>query len=98
MRSLIHSVIGTFVSPLGIVVLAALDSTLFFSVPFGIDAVVIVLAAELKKAAWVVPLLASAGSASGAALTFWMGGKLGEKSLDRFVAPRRLKRIQSMIR
>jgi membrane protein YqaA with SNARE-associated domain len=98
MRSLIRGIVGTFTSPLGIVVLAALDSTVFFSLPFGIDTAVIILAAQPGRPAWIVPLLATAGSVGGAALTFWMGAKIGEKSLDRFMSPRRLKNIQKRIR
>jgi membrane protein YqaA with SNARE-associated domain len=89
--------IGLFSSPLGVFALAALDSTLFFSLPFGIDAAVIILSARLGKLAWVVPLLAAGGSAAGAALTFWMGIKIGEKGLDRFVPAKRLARIRSRI-
>ena len=36
-------------SPVGVVVLAALDSTIFASLPFGIDAAVIILALVLKR-------------------------------------------------
>jgi hypothetical protein len=43
MRSLTHWVLTTFASPLGILILAALDSTLFFWLPFGIDAATVVL-------------------------------------------------------
>jgi membrane protein YqaA with SNARE-associated domain len=85
-------------SPIGVFVLAALDSTLFFSMPFGIDAAVVILAARLDRLAWIVPLIATAGSTAGAALTFWMGVKIGEKGLDRYVSPRRLKRIRERIR
>ena len=49
--------IGLFASPIGVVVLAALDSTPFFSFPFGIDAVVIILAARMGALAWIVPRL-----------------------------------------
>src|SRR5207237_176665 len=87
-----------FTSPIGIVVLAALDSTLFFSLPFGIDAAVVILAARLRTLAWIVPVLATAGSLVGAALTFWMGVKVGEKGLDRYVAAKRLKTIRKKIR
>src|SRR5207237_9628049 len=87
-----------FTSPIGIVVLAALDSTLFFSLPFGIDAAVVILAARLRTLAWIVPVLATAGSLVGAALTFWMGVKAGEKGLDRYVAAKRLKTIRKKIR
>ena len=67
--------LGLFASPVGVVVLAALDSTMFFSLPFGIDAAVIILAARLQTLWWVVPILATFGSVAGAALTFWMGVK-----------------------
>ena len=41
---------------------------------------------------WIVPLLATAGSVAGAALTFWMGVKIGEQGLERWVPRKRLKR------
>jgi membrane protein YqaA with SNARE-associated domain len=90
--------IGLFASPGGVVVLAALDSTVFFSLPFGIDTAVIILAARLRKLAWLVPLLAAGGSLAGAALTFWMGRKIGEKGLDRYVSQDRLERIHRRIK
>jgi len=58
-------IIAAFASPLGVVVLAALDSTLFFSLPFGIDAAVIMCAANAHDGfAWAVPFLATLGSAA----------------------------------
>jgi membrane protein YqaA with SNARE-associated domain len=99
MRAISKWAIAAFANPIGIVVLAALDSTLFFSLPFGIDAVVIILAARLREMWWIVPLLATLGSVAGAALTFWMGVKIGEKGLDRWVTDeRRLDRIRRQIR
>ncbi|HEV3139698.1 MAG TPA: VTT domain-containing protein [Vicinamibacterales bacterium] len=98
MRSFSTWIIGLFASTSGVVVLGALDSTLFFSLPFGIDAVVIILAAQMADLAWVVPLLATAGSLAGAWLTFWMGIKIGEKGLDRYIAENRLERIRARIR
>jgi hypothetical protein len=38
---------------------------------------------------WTVPLLATIGSVAGAWLTFWMGHKIGERGLERFVSPKR---------
>jgi membrane protein YqaA with SNARE-associated domain len=84
-RSLSRRLVALFASPLGVFVLAALDGTLFFSLPFGIDAVVIILSARLHGRAWLVPLLATAGSLTGAALTFWMGVKIGDAGLERYV-------------
>ena len=98
MRSFTHWILALFASPLGVFVLGALDSTLFFSLPFGIDAAVIILAARLRELWWTVPLLATSGSVVGAALTFWMGVKIGEAGLDRYVPPRRLNAIRKRIR
>jgi membrane protein YqaA with SNARE-associated domain len=98
MRLFSRWIIGLFASPLGVVVLAALDSTVFFSLPFGIDAVVVMMAAREGAFAWTIPLLATAGSIAGAALTFWMGATIGERGLERFVPPRRLKRVQRRVR
>jgi membrane protein YqaA with SNARE-associated domain len=97
MHSLTRWVLTTFTTPLGVFMLAALDSTVFFSVPFGIDAAVIILAARSEAAAWFVPLVATAGSMAGAAATFWMGVQIGDKGLERFVSERRLKLIRSRI-
>jgi membrane protein YqaA with SNARE-associated domain len=91
-------IIGLFASPLGVVILAALDSTIFFSLPFGIDAAVILLGARHGALAWTVPLLATMGSLAGAAVSFWMGRKAGEQGLERFVARRRLESVRRRVR
>ena len=98
MRALAHWIITMSATPAGVIVLAALDSTLFFSLPFGIDAAVILLAARLGSLWWIVPLLASAGSVAGAAVTFWMGVKIGEQGLERWVPEKRLMQIHAKIR
>ena len=97
MRSFSHWIIVLFASPAGVVVLAALDSTLFFSLPFGIDAAVVILAARMHALWWIVPLLATAGSIAGAALTFWMGAQIGERGLDRWVPGPRLARVRARV-
>jgi membrane protein YqaA with SNARE-associated domain len=98
MRALTHSILALFASPFGVVILAALDSTLFFSMPFGIDAAVILLAARLHDLWWIVPILATIGSTLGAALTFWMGKKAGEQGLDRWVSAKRLEQVRARVR
>ncbi len=98
MRALTLWILTLFGSPFGVFALAALDSTLFFSLPFGIDAAVILLAAKMRESWWIVPLVATAGSTAGAALTFWMGEKIGEKGLDRWVPANRLKHVRSRLR
>ena len=98
MRALAHWIITLCASPLGVFVLAALDSTLFFSLPFGIDAAIIILAARLGTSWWIVPLLATVGSVGGAALTFWMGGKIGDHGLEHWVPPKRLARVRARVK
>jgi membrane protein YqaA with SNARE-associated domain len=98
MRALAHWIITMCATPAGVIVLAALDSTLFFSLPFGIDAAVILLAARLGSLWWIVPLLASAGSIAGAAVTFWMGVKIGEQGLERWVPEKRLMQVRAKVR
>jgi membrane protein YqaA with SNARE-associated domain len=98
MRAFSHWIVFLFASPAGVVVLAALDSTLFFSLPFGIDAAVILLAARWRELWWIVPLLATAGSVAGAVLTFWMGVKIGEQGLERWVARKRLAQVRANVR
>jgi membrane protein YqaA with SNARE-associated domain len=97
MRSVTNWILGSFASPIGVFILACLDSTLFFSLPFGIDAAVILLAARSKQLAWMVPLIATLGSSVGAALTFWMGRKAGEQGLDRYLDKRRVESVRRRV-
>src|SRR4051794_28004120 len=60
MHGFFQWIIAFFVSPAGVAVLAALDSTVLFSLPFGIDAAVILLAAHKGVTAWIVPVVATA--------------------------------------
>jgi membrane protein YqaA with SNARE-associated domain len=98
MRSFSQWILSVFASPIGIVALAFLDSTLFFSLPLGIDAAVILLAARLQGLWWTVPLLATVGSLGGAALTFWMGVKIGENGLDSYIPHNRLDRVRRKVK
>ena len=98
MRSIAAWIINSLSSPVGLVILAALDSTLFFSLPFGIDGAVIIAAAHRGPVTWAIPFLATAGSTAGAAFTFWMGTKIGEHSLERHVSASRLNRARRLIK
>ena len=98
MRAFGRWILAVFATPAGVVVLAALDSTTFFYLPLGIDAVVIIVAAQLAAKAWIVPLLATAGSLAGAGLTFWIGAKIGDAGLDRYAAAARLAKIRARVR
>jgi membrane protein YqaA with SNARE-associated domain len=65
--------------------------------PFGIDTAVIVLAARSETLAWTVPCLAAAGSLAGGVATFWMGHKIGEAGLERYVSATRIERARRRI-
>jgi membrane protein YqaA with SNARE-associated domain len=97
MRAFFFSVLGYFLSPLGIVFMGVLDASMVFFLPLGIDFVVIIMAARKPDIFWLYALLATAGSLLGAAGTYWVGKKAGEKGLSRFVSPRRLKRVRARV-
>jgi membrane protein YqaA with SNARE-associated domain len=97
MRALFYSFLGYFLTAPGLVVLGALDSSMIFFLPLGIDFAVIVLAARKPELFWLYALLATAGSMIGVSLTFWIGRKVGRHGLERFVKPSRLKRIQERV-
>ncbi len=92
------AVFSFFLSPGGIFLLSGLDSTVLVSLPFGIDAAVIIVAARSEELAWLTPLIADAGSLVGAVITFWMGRKIGEMGLARFVPARRLEQVKRKVR
>jgi membrane protein YqaA with SNARE-associated domain len=97
MRSIFHSLLAYFLTPWGLVLMGALDSSLVFFLPLGIDVVVIVLAASEPHLFWLYALLATAGSVIGSAITFWIGRKVGEHGLSRLIKPARLKRIEKRV-
>ena len=82
----------------GTFLLAALDSSMVFYLPFGVDILVIFQAAREERLFWTYPLLATAGSMVGAAITFWIGRTAGEVGLERFVSARRLDAFRCRVR
>lgn len=92
-----HALLKFFLSWWGVVVLAALDSSLFVFVPLGNDALVVYMTARNRDAFWIYPLLATLGSTLGAALTYWIGTALGDAGLDRLMPRRRAERLKSRL-
>jgi membrane protein YqaA with SNARE-associated domain len=82
----------------GVVILGALDASLFVFIPFGTDAAVIYLCARDRDLFWLYPLLITAGSLAGAAITFSIGVKIGDRGLSRFVPARRLTRFREQMK
>lgn len=97
MRGLFYSFLGYFLTPVGLVVMGVLDSSMVFFLPLGIDFVVILLAARKPELFGLYAVLATVGSVIGAAITFWIGAKVGEHGLARWVKPSRLKRVQQRV-
>ncbi|MBW8714198.1 MAG: hypothetical protein JF632_08995, partial [Acidobacteria bacterium] len=58
MRGLFYSRLGYFLTPAGLVLLAALDSSMVFFLPLGIDFVLILLAARQPELFWLYAVLA----------------------------------------
>ena len=89
---------GLFLSWWGALVLSFLDSTLFFVIPFGNDALLIYLTAHRPEMFWLYPLLMTTGSVLGAWLTYWIGCRAGEKELPRFVSTRHIERLEQRVK
>jgi membrane protein YqaA with SNARE-associated domain len=96
-RSFFFSILGYFLTPFGIVLMGVLDASMVFFLPLGIDFVIILMTARKPELFWLYAILATIGSIAGAAGTFWIGKKAGEKGLSRFVSPRRLKRVEHRV-
>lgn len=93
-----YSLFSFFLTWWGAFTIAALDATMIVFLPFGVDAVVIYLSARDDSLFWVYPLLATAGSLTGAGTTYWIGKKIGDVGLERYVPEGRLERIKSRVR
>jgi membrane protein YqaA with SNARE-associated domain len=63
---------------------------MIFFLPLAVDIAVVVLTSRTRELFWLYPILASAGSLCGAAITYYVGRQLGEAGLEHFVSRRRL--------
>jgi membrane protein YqaA with SNARE-associated domain len=66
-------------------------------VPFGIDALVVILAAGYGDLFWIFLPLVTAVSVVGAAFTYWIGRTAGDAGLPRLVPPQHLERIKARL-
>ena len=97
MKSIFYSLLGYFLTPAGVLFMGILDASIVFFLPLGIDFVVIILSARNPDLFWLYALLATAGSVTGAAGTFWLGRKVGEAGLKRLVRPSTLRRVEQRV-
>jgi membrane protein YqaA with SNARE-associated domain len=84
-------------SPHGLFALAVLDTSLILVLPFAIDAAVVILSARQPEWSWAYALLATGGSLVGASVSFWIGRKVGEHGIERFVKGRTLERVKKRV-
>jgi membrane protein YqaA with SNARE-associated domain len=98
MRAFFASIFAYFLSPFGLLALAALDMSMLFFLPFAVDAGIIILTARRPDRAVLYVALATAGSLLGAAITFWIGRRAGEHGLERLVSTRRLDHVKRRVR
>lgn len=66
-------------------------------VPFGLDALVVVLSARHHEIFWIFPPIMTVVSLAGSALTYWAGHTAGHKGLPRLVPARHLDRIKACL-
>jgi membrane protein YqaA with SNARE-associated domain len=98
MRAFLIAIFGGLMNWWGLWLIAALDSTMLFFLPFAVDIAVIVLASRARGMFWVYPIIASAGSLCGAAVTYYIGYRIGDAELERFVSSGRLSRVRKKLR
>src|SRR5207247_602048 len=98
MRAFLIAIFGGLMNWWGIWLIAALDSTMLFFLPLAVDIAVIVLSSRAHESFWIYPILASAGSLCGAAVTYYIGYRVGDAGLERFVSVGRLQRVRKKIR
>lgn len=97
MRSLFNSLLSYFLTPGGLILMGALDASVVFFLPLGIDFVVIILTARKPDLFWLYPMLATVGSIIGTAGTFWLGRKVGAAGLKRLIKPSTLRKVEKRV-
>jgi membrane protein YqaA with SNARE-associated domain len=97
MRDFLVAIFGGLLSWWGLWLIGALDSTIFLFLPLGVDIAVVILAARTRELFWVYPIIAVAGSLCGAAITYYMGLRLGEAGLKHFVSEGRLNQFRRRV-
>src|SRR5262245_10227892 len=70
---------------------------MIFFLPLGVDAAVVILPSRSRELFWVYPILASVGSVFGAAVTYYIGQRIGEAGLDHFVSKPQLDRVRRRV-
>jgi len=96
-RAFFLAILGSLMSWWGVFLIAALDSSMIFFLPFAVDIAIIYMASRSPEFFWLYPILASAGSICGAAVTVHIGRRLGDAGLKHFISEKRLDGLRHRI-
>jgi len=97
MRGFFLAVFSSLLSWWGLWLIAAFDASMIFFLPMAVDIAVIILTSRNHQLFWLYPILASGGSVCGAAITYWIGCRLGDSGLEHFIPEKRLKQVRQRI-
>jgi membrane protein YqaA with SNARE-associated domain len=81
----------------GLLLIAALDTSMILFMPMGVDVFVVILASRSHHLFWLYPILASVGSVCGAAVTYYIGLQIGEAGLKYFISKPTLDRVRRRV-
>ena len=97
MRGFFVTIFGSLLSWWGLWLIAALDSSMIFFLPLAVNIAVVILVSRRPELFWLYPILASAGSLCGAAVTYYIGRRIGEAGLEPYVPKTQLTRFRRRI-
>jgi membrane protein YqaA with SNARE-associated domain len=97
MRAFFVTLFGSLLSWWGLWLIAALDASMIFFLPLAVDIAVVILTSRSRQFFWLYPMLATAGTLCGAAITYGIGRRLGEAGLERFIPKNRLAGVRSRV-
>src|ERR1043166_7509559 len=97
MRAFFIGILGGLLNWWRLWLIGGLDSIMFFFLPLAVDIAVIIVASRAHEMFWVYSIIAAAGSVCGGAVTYYMGRRIGEAELERFVSPGRLGKVRKKI-
>jgi membrane protein YqaA with SNARE-associated domain len=84
--------------PIGIFFLALLDSTIFFFVPFALDALLIILISRHRSWMPLYATIALAGSLIGVVITYFIVRNMSDSALEKILPKKKLQTLRKKIK
>src|SRR5687768_5023736 len=82
----------------GILALAILDSTIFFFLPFAVDAVLIMLISQNRDSMLYYVLVTTVGSLIGCALSYMIVRKASEETIEKKFSRKKFNRVKKKVK